>query len=268
LEEDALMFFVLSKTLALLFLPSNFLILLGLAGVGLMTTRRKRCGAFMTAASLVLLVAASLLPIGNLLSRPLEERFPSWDASRGAPDGIVVLGGAIASGLSQEHGEPVIGDSGARIVAMARLANAYPNARIVYSGGDASLLGNEPPETNYVGPLLDYFGIPRARVVLESRSRNTAENAAYTKDLMKPKAGERWVLLTSAQHTPRAIGCFRKVAFPVEAYPVGWRAERALDLPDRSFAKGLARLDAAASVWIGLLTYWMTGRTADLFPSP
>jgi len=139
------MFFVLSKSLALLFLPSNFLILLGLAGVGLMTTRRKRCGAFMTAASLVLLVAASLLPIGNLLSRPLEERFPSWDASRGAPDGIVVLGGAIASGLSQEHGEPAIGDSGARIVAMARLANAYPNARIVYSGGDASLRIHDPP---------------------------------------------------------------------------------------------------------------------------
>ena len=171
--------------------------------------------------------------------------------------------------LSQDHGEPVIGDSGARIVALAQLARAYPNARIVYSGGDASLFGNGPPETNFVAPLLDDFGISRARVTLESRSRNTAENAAYTKDLISPKPGERWLLVTSAQHMPRAIGCFRKVAFPVEAYPVDWRAGRALDaVPDRSFAKGLARLDATASEWIGLVAYWLTGKTTELFPSP
>jgi uncharacterized SAM-binding protein YcdF (DUF218 family) len=120
-----------------------------------------------------------------------------------------------------------------------------------------------------VGPLLDYFGIPRARVMLESRSRNTAENAAYTKDLIKPKAGERWVLITSAQHMPRAIGSFRKIAFPIEAYPVGWRTERALDLmPNRTIAKRLARVDAATSEWIGLFAYWLTGKTAELFPSP
>jgi uncharacterized SAM-binding protein YcdF (DUF218 family) len=268
LEEDALMFFVLSKTLALLFLPSNFLILLGLAGVALMLTRRKGAGAFVAALSIVLLTAASVLPLGDLLGRALEDRFPEWDASRGAPDGIVVLGGAIATGLSQERGKPVIGDSGARIVALAQLARAYPNARIVYSGGDASLFGSEPPETNFAAPLLDYLGISRARVVLESRSRNTAENAAYTKELVTPKPVERWLLVTSALHMPRAIGCFRKVGFSVEAYPVGWRTERTIELPDRSFAKRLARLDGAASEWIGLLAYWMTGRTANLFPSP
>lgn len=263
------MFFVLSKTATLLLLPSNFLILLGLAGVALMMTRLKRAGTFMAATSLVLLAAAGVLPIGDLLGRPLEQRFPEWDASRGAPDGIVVLGGAISSDLSKDHGEPVVDDSGARIVALARLARAYPNARIVYSGGDASLSGRGPSETDFVGPLLDYFGIPRARVLLESLSRNTAENAAYTKELITPKRGERWLLVTSAQHMPRAIGCFRKVAFPVEAYPVDWRAERAPNLVrDRSFAKGIARMDTAASEWIGLLAYWLTGKTADLFPSP
>jgi uncharacterized SAM-binding protein YcdF (DUF218 family) len=136
----------------------------------------------------------------------------------------------------------------------------------VYSGGDASLFGNEPPETNYVGPLLDYFGIPRARVMLESRSRNTAENAAYTKDLIKPKAGERWVLITSAQHMPRAIGSFRKIAFPIEAYPVSWRTERTL-MSNRTIANRLARVDAATSEWIALFAYWLTGKTAELFPS-
>jgi uncharacterized SAM-binding protein YcdF (DUF218 family) len=262
------MFFILSKTVAFLFLPSNLLILLGIAGVVLMATRRKRAGACMAAASLVLLATAGFLPVGGFLIHALESRFPSWDASRGAPDGIIVLGGAIASELSREHGEPVVGGDGSRIFAMAKLARAYPSARIIYSGGDASLLGNQPPEADFVYPLLDNFGIPKSRVTLETRSRNTAENAAYVKDLINPKAGERWLLVTSAQHMPRAIGCFRKVGFSVEAYPVGWITGRTADLVwSRSLSNGLGRLDAAAYEWLGLISYWATGKTTELLPS-
>ena len=95
--------------------------------------------------------------------------------------------------LSRDFDEPVVGGDGGRILAMAKLARAYPDARIVYSGGDASLLGNQPPETDFVHRLLDSLGVPRERVMLESRSRNTAENAAFTKELVKPKPGERWL---------------------------------------------------------------------------
>jgi uncharacterized SAM-binding protein YcdF (DUF218 family) len=250
-------------------LPSNLLILLGLAGIALMATRRKRAGTRMTVASILLLAAANFLPIGNLLIKPLEGRFPEWDARRGAPDGIVVLGGAISASLSQGYDEPVVDRDSGRIMAMAKLARAYPNTRIVYSGGDASLLGNEPPETDFVYPLLDSFGIPRSRVILEARSRNTAENAVYTKELVKPKAGERWLVVTSAEHMPRAIGCFRKAGFPVEAYPVGWNTGRTLDpMLSRTLARGLARLDAAAHEWIGLFAYWLTGKTTEFLPSP
>jgi uncharacterized SAM-binding protein YcdF (DUF218 family) len=269
LEEVALMFFILSKTVAFLFLPSNLLILLGLAGVALMATRHKRAGTRIAAASVFLLAAAGFLPVGDLLSHTLESRFPPWDASRGAPDGIVVLGGAIASELSREHGEPVVGGDGSRIVAMARLARAYPSARIVYSGGDASLSGDLPPESDFVYPLLDNFGIPRARVTLETRSRNTFENATYVKELINPKPGERWLLVTSAQHMPRAIGCFRKAGFAVEAYPVGWRTRRtAGPIWSRSLSNGLASLDTGAYEWLGLISYRVTGKTTELLPSP
>ncbi len=263
------MFFILSKTVAFLFLPSNVLILLGLAGAALMATRRRRAGACMAAASLLLLTAAGFLPVGSLLTHTLESRFPPWDASHGAPDGIVVLGGAIASDLSREYGEPVVGGDGNRIFAMSKLARAYPSARIVYSGGDASLSGDLPPEAGFVYPLLDNLGIPRSRVTLEMRSRNTAENAAYVKDLINPKPGERWLLVTSAQHMPRAIGCFRKVGFAVEAYPVGWHTGRTADpIWSRSLSNGLGRLDTAAYEWLGLISYWATGKTRELLPSP
>ena len=152
---------------------------------------------------------------------------------------------------------------------MAKLARDYPNARIVYSGGDASLFGNGVRETDFVYPALESLGVARERVQIETQSRNTAENAAFTKLLVNPKPGERWLLVTSARHMPRAIGCFRKADFHVESYPVGWWAADALDVQwGRGLANGLERLDAAAYEWIGLFAYRLSGRTAELFPSP
>jgi uncharacterized SAM-binding protein YcdF (DUF218 family) len=257
------MFFILSKTIAFLLLPSNLAIVVALAGLALMATRWRRAGTRMMIVSLILLAAIGFSPAGDLLTYSLESRFPPWDPARGAPDGIVVLGGEISPKLSRDHGEPVVGRDTARIVAMAKLARSYSNARIIYSGGDASLLGNQPPETDFVRPLLDSFGIARERVLLEARSRNTAENAVFTKELVKPKSGERWLLVTSARHIPRAIGCFRRIGFPI-----GWRTGKKSDLMTRKiFSKGLARFDSAAYEWIGLLAYWITGKTSELLPS-
>ena len=136
-----------------------------------------------------------------------------------------MLGGAIAPRLSRRHGEPIIGEDAERIIAIAKLARDYPNARIVYTGGNGTLFGRDGAEADYLQPLLESFGIARARVTLEARSRNTAENAAFSKALLQPKPGERWLLVTSAHHMPRSIGAFRKPGFPVEAYPVDWRTD-------------------------------------------
>ena len=91
-----------------------------------------------------------------------------------------------------------------------------------------------------------------------------------SKALAAPKPGERWLLVTSAHHMPRAIACFRNAGFPVEAYPVDWRTSGAGDLtgPFRALAPGLARTDAAAHEWLGLLGYWATGRILELLPGP
>lgn len=269
MEEETLMFFVFSKTVASLLFPSNLLIILALAGLVLIVLRRRRIGTWLAALGILLLAVAGYLPVGNYFSYILESRFPRWDASRGPPDGIIVLGGAISSRLSNVHGETVVDGDAGRIFAMVKLARAYPAARMVYSGGDASIFADESPETDYVYPLLDSLGISRGRILLENRSRNTAENAAFTKQLVDPKPGERWLLVTSAQHMPRAIGCFRQVGFPVEAYPVGWRTAKAIDFrADRTLGDGLKRLDAAAYEWIGLAAYRMTGKTPALLPSP
>lgn len=262
------MFFFLSKTVALFLLPSNLFIALVVAGILLARTRFQRGGIRMAIAGLVLLLVAGFSPAGNILTHMLESRFPPWDAAREAPDGIVVLGRPISTRLSQAHGVPVIDDAADRFIVLAKLARQFPNARIVFAGGNGSLAGG-PAEADFVGPLLDDLGVPRERVALERRSRNTAENAVFSKDMAQPKPGERWLLVTSAWHMPRAVGCFRRVGFAVEAYPVDWRTGLGFEfrLP-RSFAGGLGRTDLAVNEWLGLLAYWLTGRTSALLPGP
>lgn len=263
------MFFILSKTVAFLLLPSNLLIVFGLIGLVLMATRFRRAGLRMVVASLLLLAVLGFSPLGGILAHVLESRFPPWDATRGAPDGIVVLGGGIASTLSGDYDEPILTSDGGRVTAIAKLARAYPNARILYSGGSPNLFGAGTADGKYLLRLLDSFGIARERVMVEPRSRNTFENAVFSKEMANPKPGERWLLVTSAQHMPRALGSFRQAGFPVEAYPVAWRTRpRTSITPAGVLSGGLNSLDLATHEWIGLIAYRLTGKTDALLPSP
>ncbi len=264
------MFFVLSKILGFFAALSNMVMALALVGLVLTFTRFARLGRSLAVAGLLSIAVIGWSPLGNALMLSLEQRFPAWDASRGAPDGIVVLGGAIGPVMSAAHNTVALDEAAERLTIVAELARKYPAARIVYSGGSAALIYRGPAETDYAVPLLESFGIARERLIAESKSRNTFENAVFSKELAKPNAGERWLLVTSAHHMPRSIGIFRAAGFAVEAYPVDWRTRGAVDLmrPFFTLGDGLRRTDTAMREWVGLVIYWLTGRSSALFPGP
>jgi uncharacterized SAM-binding protein YcdF (DUF218 family) len=264
------MVFAASKVLGFFALPSNDVLLLGLAGLVLMPTRFARVGRGLVSASIVLLLAFGLFPLGKLLIDPLENRFPPWDAGRGGPDGIVVLGGAIDPEVVAVHGASGLNEAAERITVIAELAHKYPSARILYSGGNGSLTPRGGSEAPIARALFETFDIPASRLILEDQSRNTAENATFSLRLAMPISGERWLLVTSAYHMPRAIGAFHTAGFLVEAYPVDYRTAGTADLwiPFDSMAAGLRRTDTATREWVGLLAYWLMGRSSELFPAP
>ena len=252
-------------------LPSNFLIGIGLLGAVLLFTRFAAAGRRLVLASVVLLAICGFSPLGNLLLYPLEARFPPWDAKRGAPDGIVVLGGSINSELSAARGVTVFRGSADRIIASAGLARQYPNARIVFSGGNPNLVSSDAAkEADYAALAFQSLGVSKDRLTTERRSRNTKENAEFSKSLAAPKPGERWLLVTSAYHMPRSVGIFRKAGFAVEPYPVDWGTGGTADLLTFSivFSGGLERVDTAVREWLGLVAYWLTGKTSAFFPGP
>jgi uncharacterized SAM-binding protein YcdF (DUF218 family) len=265
------MFFALSKVLGFFLVPSNIMVSLGLAGISLLAIGYVRAGRWMLVASIVLIAAVGVLPIGSGLALPLEVRFPRWDATRGPPTGIVVLsGGVIRSKISTDRGEIALGDTAERIIAAGELARRYPGARVVFAGGNSNLIAGGPIEADFVVRLFEKLGVPQDRVIVERKSRNTADDAAFTKRLAMPKAGERWLLVTSAMHMPRAVGVFQKAGFAVDAYPVDYQTTGIKDPWTLSSAlmDNIRKTNLAVHEWIGLLVYWMAGRISVPFPGP
>jgi uncharacterized SAM-binding protein YcdF (DUF218 family) len=264
------MFFPLSKLLYFLVTPSNALTLLVIIGFGLVAAGWRRLGLALGGLGGVLLLVAGLSPLAGLVALPLEERFPAYAVDDRPVTGIIVLGGAIETRTSAERRQLAVNDAGERQIAMADLARRYPQSRLVFSGGSGSLGGSATSESEIVGRYADTMGLPRTRLILEDRSRNTRENALFTADMVKPKPEERWLLVTSAWHMPRAIGCFRQAGFSVTAYPVDYRTGGWGDaLRVNGFAsEGLMLLDLMAKEWLGLVAYRLAGYTDAWLPAP
>ena len=264
------MFFFLSKTIGKMLLPTNFLIGIGVIGALLLATRFASLGRRLMVVSVLMLAVCGFSPLGSWLLYPLESRFPPWDAARGAPDGIIILGGSIDADLSVAHGGAVVRSEADRIIAAAVLARQYPNARILFTGGSANLLSNDAKEADYAGALFESLGVAKARLTMERRSRNTQENVDFSKAMVAPKSGERWLLVTSAFHMPRSVGLFRKAGFAVEPYPVNWRVGGKSDL--LAFFPvaddGLGRTEIALREWMGLIAYRASGKIDELLPGP
>ena len=265
----AILFFFLSKTLGVLLLPSSIIITIGVLGLVLLPTRLVSAGRRLLTTCVLLLIVCSSTPLPLFFFVPLETRFPHWTGAGTEPRGIIVLGGAIDPVLSKAHGVPVLNSSVDRIVAAARLARQYPNAQIVFSGGSGQMF-SDAREADWSERAFETMGVPRDRILFERNARSTYENAIFTKALVNPQPTDKWILVTSAFHMARAVGVFRASGFDVDAYPTDWKTlgtESLYNFPGYNLG-GLGLLDLAIKEWLGLVAYRLTGRSAELFPSP
>jgi uncharacterized SAM-binding protein YcdF (DUF218 family) len=262
--------FSVGKVVWALLQPGNLLLLALLAGVVLSFVYRGRRGT-----GLVALVAASFLalavaPIGPALLLTLEERFPRPAVLPDRIDGILVLGGAVDPALSLSYGETVFNPSVARVLAGIGLARRHPEAALALVGGEGGFVPVGLAESRATLGFVVAEGIAPARVVLEERSRSTHENAVYAKQMIRPKPGEVWVLVTSAFHMPRAVAAFAAAGWPPTIpYPVDYKVDPRTGLgANFSLLDGLGTSTLAGKEWAGLLGYRLMGWTRELFPAP
>ena len=195
-------------------------------------------------------VAALMLMAGMLVAgrdQPLVERAAYKLASRL----VTILERQIepvqVGDWSRISGLVVLGGHPSRYHEAIRLARTHAHLRIVISG----------PSDYEMGIVNSAPADVRARMIFERQSltqnSNTYGNAVFCHRLIAPAPGERWLLVTSAAHMPRALGTFHKLGFAIEPWPV-------LDRSDI-----LERLVyVARHEWLGLVEYWLRGRL-DLF---
>lgn len=265
------MFYYVSKIAWFFATPSNLLVSLILLGLLLaLFPRLRRAGIGIALVFTLATLGLGLLPISSYIMIPLEERFPSFKDDGKPVEGIILLGGAVEATESVVRNQVVANDSAERVLDTIQLAHRYPTARILISGGGGTVFGTGTAEAPVIAKFLKSVGISEERLLVEDRSRTTDENAVFSMEMAKPKEGERWLLVTSAWHMPRAVGVFEKAGFVVVPYPVDYRTagDFRQQRPFAFISEGLRRLDVGTKEWAGLTAYYLAGRTMTLFPGP
>lgn len=261
------LFFWASKLIWALISPDSLLLLLMLAAWLLLRMGMPRGARAVLGFTCLVTLTIALLPVGEWLFHPLETRFETNPPLPAEVDGILVLGGSVLPVLSQAWQQTETNDAAERLQAFVALARRYPQAKLAFSGGSGNPRRLEYRETEAIVSYLQQAGLGDREVVLESESRNTWENAVYSKSLLNPGQEERWILITSAFHMPRAMGIFCQQDWPMLPWPVDHRSERGSLLRVQfQLATNLLALRDASKEWTGLLAYALSGKSDSLFP--
>jgi uncharacterized SAM-binding protein YcdF (DUF218 family) len=231
-----------------------------------MMLRRVRAAIVLQGVAASIAALLGVMPGGYWLTIPLETWFPANPALPEHVAGIIALGGTERVAQSEAWGQPTLSDP-TPIAALISLGRRYPEAKLVFSGGGQSRPNGTLTEADVVRTFLDEIGIGGDRVIYEPRSRNTFENAAFSRDLIHPNAGDRWILVTQATSMPRAVAAFRHAGWDVIPFPAGYVTDREPGfLLSFRLRSGLSLASIALHEWGGLIVYRLMGYTDELFP--
>jgi uncharacterized SAM-binding protein YcdF (DUF218 family) len=261
------MSFILSKILWVFLSPGNLLVLLLVVGAFLGVSHsetRRRAGHIISFVVALLFFIIAIFPVGTWFMLPLENKYPP-----NIPDhvaGIILLGGDERP-HAEIPGRPVYLDSARRYIEFATLARKYPQAKLAFSGGTPLLQANADM-SEVAKQALAGLGVPVDKMVFEYGSRNTRENAVLSYNLIHPPADQKWVLVTSAYHMPRAIATFRKAGWNIYPATTGYLTDGVFSPHlDFNVSDHLIAMAWAVHEYYGLLDYWLMGYTDKLWPN-
>ena len=221
------MFYFLSKVLFYIFMPLSLILIGLLVSIFSKKTNVKR---------LSLRISLGLIFIfGNGFL--VNEAMRWWEVPPISPDsiaqpydvGIILTGGMITNKQSSES--QIFTDKTAdRFIQPLRLYKMGKLKKILISGGNTDIKfmrQDASEETMKVAQLLEELGVKKEDIILERKAKNTRENAINSMEILKknPQFGTRYLLFTSAFHTKRALGCFRKIGVKITAFPTAFKSK-------------------------------------------
>ena len=260
-------FFILSKIIGLMLLVESWLVIAFALALFCLWS-----GAIQTTLRILSLSLIGLLlilsPLTPFALSQLEQAHPANpNLNAGAPIyGIIILGGASHPARSTYWQQVELQSSADRITQGLRLARQFPDTVVLLSGGSGSVaetLADRklPSEAVTTRDLLRDLGLDENRMLLEERSRNTAENATLSADLLGDDRKKRWVLVTSAFHMPRSVRSFEKAGWTdLVPYPVDFRTNPKELWHNFYPEKKIEQANLLIKELVGLIVYHLSGR--------
>lgn len=215
-------FLALSKLLDWLLAPLSWTLVLLLAAV--LSRARPRRAAVLSGLAAAVLVLFSLEPVANRLQRLAEASARSTYRPDVVYDAVIVLGGMVDPASTRLSGEIELDVHAERVLRGFELVRAGRARAVLLSGGLVAPLPGDLPEADALAARLAGWGVPPSQIVTEAGSRNTRENAIESARVAAAHGWRRLLVVTSALHMPRAMGCFRAVGLEPDALPVDRRA--------------------------------------------
>lgn len=261
------MFPALSELYWLLLQPSSVVFVLLVISLLLLVLGVFRGGRLLLLVALSLAALPAVLPVRDALAVPLEQHVPKPATLPGDVDGIIVLGGSVDWQVTLARRQLALNETGERMMAAAALAQRYPDAALVLTGIFGDTLEGEfratrGPHTFFAGP--EYLD---RRPVFIGDARSTYEDALLALETVQPQGEQRWLLVTSALHMPRALAVFQALGWSVSPYPVDYTTTGRIEVaPTLEVLPALTALDKVVREWGALVVYNATGRTRTLLP--
>lgn len=267
IKESNNMFFTFSKIFWVLATPLNAILILTAVGLTLLYFKKtigKRLLIFVAWTFLAL----GTLPFGYNLMVFLERQYDIPKQMPENVDGIIVLGGAFNSYLSEKTGRVAVNSNISRMMDFVALSKQYPDAKKVFSGGSGNILRPERKEADDAIEFLEMLGFDSGDFIFERTSKNTYENAVFSKELLNPKPSETWIVITSDFHMPRTVSVFDKLNWNIIPYPTGMKTSGEYRLMPLNF-NGVGNfffLSQGLKEIIGVGVYYLTGKSSLFFP--
>ena len=268
------LFFITSKIVQFLIEPLNLIFLATLLGWFFLTIRKPVLTNRLLALAVIGFLAVGYMPIPEALIRILEDAVPKpsiQNLNRDQFAGIIILGGAIeGEDVAVDHGEISLKSSAERVTKGLELIRKYPDKPFIFSGFSGKVNPRGMSEADAFKQLIQEQGLAdstNTTAFYENQSRNTYENAIYSKKIMdtihqqsKDEQSKPWLLVTSASHMYRSVKIFEKQGIPVIAVPVDYQTAKTLQWREFDLTEGAFLWNKLLHEYIGIAVYQLTGK--------
>ena len=260
------MTFFLSKFLWFLFNPFNCILFLLFLSLVFNFFKFLKISKIILYCTFLLFFIAGALPTGPYLLYLLEKNYHNKVNLPEKVEGILILSGATSPFLTKEYDQIALNGSVERLTESIQLMKKYPNAKVFFAGGSGSIDFPYLNHSDVAKKFYESLDVNTKKIFFDKKSRNTYENIVFAKKKFNPTINDKWILITSAFHLKRATSVGEKLGWELIPYATDYKLPKKFEWKlSFNFFNNLEYLQHSGHEWVGIIAYYLMGRSSKIF---